>query len=265
MTGARLIDALRVEIDDLDDRLHDLLIRRTEIASAIGASKRAGEPDAASRLFRPGREARVLRRLLARHRGPLPREALHGIWRAIIASNLLLQGEVRVVAAGGGTDPVPTLARDHFGPLLPVRTRKRAADVLGAVASDAADIAVLPFPAAGEPDPWWPRLPALPALHVVARIPLLAAAGQPAAALVTQAEPEPSDEDRTLVALTAPGSPAKAAALLGRAGLAGRTLAEHGTAVLLAVDGFRMDAAERLPSAAEAVVVGAYADGAPAR
>lgn len=260
LTGARPIDALRAEIDALDDRLHDLLIRRTELASEIGASKRAGPPGAAPRLFRPGREARVLRRLLARHRGPLPREALHGIWRAIIASNLLLQGKVRVVTAGGGPGPVPTLARDHFGPLLPVRTEGRAADALEAVASGAADIAALPFPADGDPDPWWPGVADRGALHVVARIPLLAPDGGPAAALVTQAGPEPSDDDTTLVAV---GGAGDAPALLGDAGLRGRALAGHGGALLLAVDGFRMDAAERIRGGTR--VVGAYAAGAPGR
>lgn len=265
MTGARPIDELRAEIDALDDRLHDLLIRRTEIAGEIGASKRADGTGAAPRLFRPGREARVLRRLLARHRGPLPREALHGIWRSIIASNLLLQGEVRVVAADDGLGPVPTLARDHFGPLLPVRKEPRAAAALGAVRSGAADIAVLPFPVHGDPNPWWPAL-VNGGLHVVARIPLLAGDDVPTAALVAQAEPEPSDDDVTLVLIGAPADRRRSPGY--SAGLPHRDLAWHGKASLLAVDGFRMDAAEHIQPLAlgmKVVVVGAYAAGVPNR
>ncbi|MFM7416430.1 MAG: chorismate mutase, partial [Alphaproteobacteria bacterium] len=62
------LQALRAEIDALDDAMHDLLMRRAGVVARMAASRAkvgAGSP------LRPGREAAVLRRLLARHSGAL--------------------------------------------------------------------------------------------------------------------------------------------------------------------------------------------------
>ncbi|HYZ32124.1 MAG TPA: chorismate mutase, partial [Crenalkalicoccus sp.] len=64
---AAALAALRAEIDTLDDALHDLLMRRAGVVARLAASRAKGDAPA----LRPGREAAVLRRLLARHAGPL--------------------------------------------------------------------------------------------------------------------------------------------------------------------------------------------------
>ncbi|MSP68599.1 MAG: hypothetical protein EXQ96_11060, partial [Alphaproteobacteria bacterium] len=53
---------LRSEVDEVDDALHDLLIRRAEIVERIAAAKQNPGVDAATR---PAREAAIMRRLLA--------------------------------------------------------------------------------------------------------------------------------------------------------------------------------------------------------
>ena len=55
---------LRRRLDEIDDKLHDLLIERGEIISMVAASKRDGKLAA----FQPGREAEIVRRLVDRHR-----------------------------------------------------------------------------------------------------------------------------------------------------------------------------------------------------
>ncbi|MEN9499161.1 MAG: hypothetical protein RIS83_980, partial [Pseudomonadota bacterium] len=60
------LQALRAEIDALDDAMHDLLMRRAAVVARMAASRAktgGGSP------LRPGREAAVLRRLLGRHQG----------------------------------------------------------------------------------------------------------------------------------------------------------------------------------------------------
>ena len=47
------LDDLRRQIDAIDDQMHDLIMRRTEVVEAIGKEKRDGKVPA----FRPGREA----------------------------------------------------------------------------------------------------------------------------------------------------------------------------------------------------------------
>ena len=202
MKGEMRLDDLRLEIDDLDDRIHDLLMRRAEIASMVGESKRKQAGDGAPRLFRPAREARVLRRLLARHRGPLPRAVVQDVWRAIIAGNLLLQGKM-VVAAPPGVSA--RLARDHFGSCVDLQEAPAAGAALDAVSRGRAAVAVLPFPGcpAGDGSGWWPALAEHPGLHVVGQIPVFRSASSPSAALVAEQVLEPSDVDVTLVLTSA--------------------------------------------------------------
>src|SRR5258708_14013793 len=76
------LDDLRRQIDELDDQLHDLLMRRTEIVEAIGKEKKDGRVSA----FRPGREAVILRRLVARHGGRFPAAGPLPTWREMLAA-----------------------------------------------------------------------------------------------------------------------------------------------------------------------------------
>ena len=59
---------LRRRLDEIDDRMHDLLIERAEIVSLVAATKRTGDQPA----FQPAREAEIIRRLVGRHRGSFP-------------------------------------------------------------------------------------------------------------------------------------------------------------------------------------------------
>ena len=76
-TGDALL-ALRQQIDAIDNQLHDLLMARTELAVAVGAAKAAKQPvkgdspAEGAKFIRPAREAKILRRLVARqsHRVP---------------------------------------------------------------------------------------------------------------------------------------------------------------------------------------------------
>jgi chorismate mutase-like protein len=70
---------LRREIDRIDDALHDLIMRRAELTAGVAASKPGG-----SGTVRPAREAAILRRLVARHKGSFPRAIVARIWREII-------------------------------------------------------------------------------------------------------------------------------------------------------------------------------------
>src|SRR3546814_7390778 len=62
------LDDLRRQIDYIDDAIHDLLMRRPDLGRQIGRATGQGGV-----FIRPGREARVLRRLVARHTGPFPK------------------------------------------------------------------------------------------------------------------------------------------------------------------------------------------------
>ena len=172
--AGRSLAELRRRIDEIDGELHDLLIKRTEVAREIGAVKRG------QKLFiRPAREAEVLRRLIKRHRGPFPKAVIVRIWREIFGAVTSLQGSMRIaihLPENGSEDRA--LASDHFGSLTPVVPMASIAQVLTAVAEDDGTLGVLPLPQPDEPAPWWPglardgeRVP-----RIIARLPFAAAA-----------------------------------------------------------------------------------------
>jgi chorismate mutase len=165
------LDDLRREIDEIDDALHDLLMRRTGIVEDVRAAK--GEDSAH---IRPGREARILRRLMARHRGPFPKPVVARMWRDIIAALTEIQGPqaVAVYAPEGGPD-LRTRARDHFGSLTPLTSYESEVGVLGAVTEGRATIGVLPLPQSDDDDPWWRSLASdnQETPRIVARLPFV--------------------------------------------------------------------------------------------
>jgi chorismate mutase-like protein len=191
------LDDLRRQIDEIDNDIHDLLMRRTELARQIGRAKGQGAV-----FMRPGREARVLRRLVARHKGPFPKPVVTRIWREIISVFTRLQGPFAAAAYAPEEGPdLSGLARDHFGSLTPITRFGSEMGVLRAVSSGKANIGVLPLPEADRGTPWWPKL----ARHgkatpkVIARLPFAALDGgrgdSPHAVVVSLAEPEESGED----------------------------------------------------------------------
>jgi chorismate mutase / prephenate dehydratase len=220
------LDDLRRRIDEIDDRLHDLIMERAAVVEAIGASKKRGQVAT----LRPGREARILRRLLARHRGSFPRSVLARLWRELISGAVIMQGGGAVAVAA--LEEMPDywdLARDHFGSNTPMTAYHSLGETMRALADRKVTVAVLPMPAEGEREPWWPLLARAgsAAPRVLARLPFIARGnargdGGIDALAIGHAAPDPTDDDRSLIALELAGelSRARLIAALKEAGLA---------------------------------------------
>src|SRR5690242_12575942 len=88
------LEELRRAIDAVDDGLLDLVLRRGELVAEVGRGKSAGEAP----IYRPAREAQVLRRLLARARDANEKHHVLRIWRALMAASYERQGGLRLVA-----------------------------------------------------------------------------------------------------------------------------------------------------------------------
>src|SRR5260370_27561259 len=76
------LKGLRRRLDEIDDKLQDLLIDRAQIVSLVGASKKDGNRPA----YQPAREAEIIRRLVGRHRGAFPVATLVRMWRGMVAA-----------------------------------------------------------------------------------------------------------------------------------------------------------------------------------
>lgn len=92
------LNQLRLEIDRLDDELVKLLNARAEISRKVGEAKRAEDPNPA--IYRPEREAHVLRRLREANPGPLPDDAISRIYHEIMSASSALQRAIRVAYLG---------------------------------------------------------------------------------------------------------------------------------------------------------------------
>jgi chorismate mutase / prephenate dehydratase len=198
------LDDLRREIDEIDDEMHDLLMRRTKVVDAIGALKKSDGVPA----IRPGREATILRRLIARHEGKFSRALVVRIWREILSGTTRLQVDFAVAVHVPESAPgLWDLARDHFGSCTPMTAFSTASQVLRAVTEGGASVGVLPLPQDGDSDPWWPHLVSADVQRprVIARLPFAspgnARAGGLDALAIGRGEPEPTGADRSMLVI----------------------------------------------------------------
>ena len=224
LSSSNALNQLRAQLDALDDQIHDLLMHRAAVVESVA---RYGGKTGIK--IRPGREAVILRRLLRRNQGALPPQAIMRFWREMFAAALIIEGgQTMAVCDGDGGAERLALAREHFGPLTPVRRHHNPAQTMADLAHGTAQLAVLPAPTEDDEahGGWWPTLTGTGPhrLFVIAKLPFWTrrAEGLPlgTAYVVAATRPDPSGDDRGLIALElgADTSRTKVAALLKDAG-----------------------------------------------
>jgi chorismate mutase len=182
---------LRQEIDRLDVAMHSLLMQRGEIIDRLIGVKQTQESGSA---FRPAREAEMMRRLVARHKGILPLYTAESIWRVIIATFTYVQAPFSVHADLSAGDAVMRdSARFHFGFTVPFVPHVGAASVVAAVAESKGDLGLVPAFDLASAGTWWNALEFDAAPKVIARLPFVERADHPAALpvfVVSRAAPD---------------------------------------------------------------------------
>ena len=196
------LEELRRSLDRIDDKLQDLLIERAEVIARVAVNKKEGNLAA----FQPGREAEIIRRLVARHRGNFPIATLVRMWREMLAATLRLQSPFAVaVYAPPEGQSFWDLARDHYGSNTPMSAYRSIGQVIRAVTEGQSSVGVLPMPQEGEPHPWWRHLLSKDenAPRVVARLPFgprgNARSNGADALVIGRAAPQAIGCDRTLL------------------------------------------------------------------
>src|SRR5262249_13094855 len=150
------LEALRSEIDGLDDEILHLIQHRLQLAERIGEVK---ENRNAALKLRPDREARVLSRRLARAE-PKARRLVLAVWRELMIGGLSIQHQLDVVVWSGVRRDARDAARGRFGGSADYRDARTPQIALDAAMADGT-IAVLAL----DPDePWWTELPERPDL-----------------------------------------------------------------------------------------------------
>lgn len=170
---------LRVDIDRIDENMHELLIERGEIIDRLIAVKKSQETGSA---FRPAREADMMRRLVKRHHGNLPLDTAESIWRVIISTFTYVQSPFSVHAdLSAGDALMRDSARFHFGFTVPFVAHMGASSVVEAVSESRGDLGLIPAFATAGSGPWWAALEFDSAPKIIARLPFVERANHPAA------------------------------------------------------------------------------------
>jgi chorismate mutase-like protein len=211
----------RREIDRIDESLHDLIMQRAEVVARIGEAKQ----DSSGPLFRPAREAEIMRRLVARHTGPLPVRVVVRIWRELIAAFTAMQGPFSAAVWEDGETDLWDLGRDHFGSTIPLARHRSARSVIQAVSSGEATVGILPLPFIDDANPWWPSLRGSD-VRICARLPFLPGGNSRAngleAFVIAKIMPVATGEDRSLLIIECaePVSRSRLSSVLSKAGCA---------------------------------------------
>ncbi len=205
------LNGLRAEIDDIDQALQSLIIRRTKVVQAVGAYKdrviAAGGKVKVP--YRPAREARIMRKLVDRHDGAFPKTALIQIWREMIAAGTRLEAPY-TVALCRNADGVDCweLARLNFGCLNEIVEFDTPREAFYALEEGRAAVGVFPKPELGEAQPWWTLLSDDSPVRIVSKLPFggrpVGRGEQTEGFVLAAIELEESGDDRTLFIVSLP-------------------------------------------------------------
>lgn len=201
MTKLEKLQALRGQIDAIDNQMHDLLRARAEIVHKV-----RGVKGKQAIFIRPGREATMLHALHRRKQGKIPPGLITRLWREMIGAFTMQEGALRVAVTDGDTkSSLWDITRDFYGSVTPLHACTTAAQALKTVQTNKAELAIVPLPSSR--NSWWHLLTKHPELRVFARLPYdlndqprnNGRGDQTGALAVARLDPEPTGDDHGLI------------------------------------------------------------------
>lgn len=198
------LEAIRREIDSIDDEILQLLGRRFVATGRVKATKTHDGSIAASP-FRPAREAAMLRRLIGQAGAAVSPDMLVRLWRVILSASTQNQAPVTIhLDAALGHDPATRLMiGQHFSGMA-VDVHATPARAMSALRSAPGDVAIL-----GTASDWAEAFMQVEKTSpaVIGTLPVLSSDGRPPPFLVFgHAEPQVSGDDETLILCPADGA-----------------------------------------------------------
>lgn len=135
------LNPLRAQIDSIDEKLLDLLNQRARIAQDVGKVKM----DRDLPVFRPEREAQILRALAERNKGPLVTKDLQSIYREIMSACRALEKRIVVACLGPAGTYSEQAAYEYFGSAIDLLPCPTIDEVFRAAEAGAADYGIVPI------------------------------------------------------------------------------------------------------------------------
>ena len=129
---------LREKIDAIDARLVKLLSARARVVQQVGHVKQGAA------VYRPDREAQVLRRVAELNDGPLPAAAVQRVYTEIMSACRALEDQMSVAFLGPQGTFSEEAAIKHFGGTVPLVAGSSIDDVFRRVETGSVGYAVVP-------------------------------------------------------------------------------------------------------------------------
>ena len=104
---------LREKIDAVDVELLELFAKRAAHVAEVGKLKHSNGVEGS--FIRSGREATMMREILARGAGDFPKAALFSIWRTIISASLKMEGGLKIAMPRTKSFHMHRLIIEYFG------------------------------------------------------------------------------------------------------------------------------------------------------
>lgn len=134
------LKALRRRIDEIDDRILDLLNERAEVVIDVGRIKEGASSD----FYVPSREQAIYQRLLDANAGPFPNDGVRRVFREIISASLNLEQPMKVAFLGPQATFTHVAAMQQFGFSAQLVSQKSISAVFADVERGRADYGVVP-------------------------------------------------------------------------------------------------------------------------
>ncbi|NBV07124.1 MAG: hypothetical protein EBS06_07840 [Proteobacteria bacterium] len=159
-TNEEALLALRQEIDDVDDKIIQLLKQRMQIINRVGDLKKNSN----ERFFiRANREADMIKNLLLKADATFPKSAIVSIWRKIIsAANMHEQSLKIAVHNPNKIADYSYLLREYYYDAVPIQTHDSATNIVSELERGEAQIGIFALPQSSEikdkndiAENWW--------------------------------------------------------------------------------------------------------------
>ncbi|MBT8060136.1 MAG: prephenate dehydratase [Gammaproteobacteria bacterium] len=136
------LEAVRDEIDRLDEQIQGLISERARLAFRVRESK--ADSLSAVEFYRPEREAQVLRGVIERNQGPLSDTEMLRLFREIMSACLAQQEPLKVAYLGPEGTFTQQAVHRHFGHSVHTLSLPAIDNVFEQVQSGEADFGVVP-------------------------------------------------------------------------------------------------------------------------
>lgn len=169
MTETTLTE-LREKIDQIDQKMHELLMQRGDVIASLIESKKqlVSKQSVPQSALRPDREASMIQALIKRHKGNLPIETVIQVWRDIISTFTYLQSPYQLHVENLNNPHIREIIRAMYGFVVPLANVKTPSAVIKAISENPQDLGFIKFSAKSN---WWKLLENPSAPKIVAILP----------------------------------------------------------------------------------------------